>query len=154
MSQNPTEAGRRHRRRRQHERGQSLVEFTLLAPVLLIALIGLAELGNALNSYLTVVNTARDAARLYSRGGAEEAAILAMVATETDRLAADIPTDSMNGCEPNELGVCLEAEGRAPASDALVRVTVCYDHPLLLGIPVILPGPIRMCSTTVMRVAL
>ena len=41
---------RRHRRR--GERGQSLVEFTLLAPVLILGLLGMAEIGNALNSYL------------------------------------------------------------------------------------------------------
>lgn len=155
MSETHTSAGKRSRRRHRRERGQSLVEFTLAAPVLIIALLGLAELGNALNSYLTIVNTARDAARLYSQGGATDSALQAMIDRETGRLAADIPTNSLNACGDKQLGVCKQVLGPAPPSaDARVSIRVCYDHPVIIGIPVILPGPIRMCSTTIMRVAL
>ena len=43
--------------------GQSLVEFTLLLPVLLMMLSGLIEFGFLLNSYLDVIDAAREAAR-------------------------------------------------------------------------------------------
>jgi hypothetical protein len=43
--------------------GQSLVEFTVLLPVLLIMLSGLIELGFLLNYYLDLVDAAREAAR-------------------------------------------------------------------------------------------
>lgn len=45
------------------KRGQSLVEFTLLLPVLLVMLSGLIEFGFMLNSYLDVIDAARDTAR-------------------------------------------------------------------------------------------
>ncbi len=45
-------------------RGQSLVEFTLLLPVLLVMVSGLVEFGFLLNQYLDIIDTAREVARL------------------------------------------------------------------------------------------
>lgn len=45
------------------ERGQSLVEMTLAIPFLLILIWGIVEVGNALLTYVTVSNTAREGAR-------------------------------------------------------------------------------------------
>jgi Flp pilus assembly protein TadG len=44
-------------------RGQSLVEFTILLPVLLIMISGLIEFGFMLNYYLDMIDAAREAAR-------------------------------------------------------------------------------------------
>ncbi len=44
-------------------RGQSLVEYTLTLPVLLIMLSGLVEMGFLLNSYMDVIDAARETAR-------------------------------------------------------------------------------------------
>ncbi len=44
-------------------KGQSLVEFTLMLPVLLMMLSGLVEFGFLLNSYMDVIDAAREAAR-------------------------------------------------------------------------------------------
>jgi Flp pilus assembly protein TadG len=44
--------------------GQSLVEFTLLLPVLLIMISGLVEFGFLLNQYLDLTDAARESARL------------------------------------------------------------------------------------------
>lgn len=44
-------------------RGQSLVEFTVLLPVLLILLSGVIEFGFMLNNYLDLIDAARDIAR-------------------------------------------------------------------------------------------
>lgn len=49
--------------RRSGARGQSLVEFTILLPLLLIMLSGLIEFGFLLNFYLDVIDGAREAAR-------------------------------------------------------------------------------------------
>lgn len=57
---------RRHSNRRSSSRGQSLVEITLLFPVLLILLSGLVEFGFALNEYLTLQDAVRNAARFAS----------------------------------------------------------------------------------------
>lgn len=44
--------------------GQSIVEFTLMLPVLLIMISGLIEMGFMLNFYLDLIDTAREVARL------------------------------------------------------------------------------------------
>jgi hypothetical protein len=58
---------RNHDRKRNKDRrksvGQSLVEFTVLLPVLLIMLSGLIEFGFLLNSYLDLIDAARESAR-------------------------------------------------------------------------------------------
>ena len=51
---------------RQRKRGQGLVEFTIMFPVLLVMLSGLMEFGFLLNEYLDILDAAREAARFAS----------------------------------------------------------------------------------------
>ena len=43
--------------------GQSLVEFALLVPILMLIMVGVVDLGRVYYAYLTVVNSAREGAR-------------------------------------------------------------------------------------------
>ena len=52
--------------RRRRERGQSIVEFALMAPILLILLSGLFEFGFLFTYYLAVLDSARNTARAFS----------------------------------------------------------------------------------------
>jgi Flp pilus assembly protein TadG len=56
------------RRGRGKSIGQSLVEFTVLLPVLLVMISGLIEFGFMLNYYLDLIDAAREAARWASDG--------------------------------------------------------------------------------------
>jgi len=47
-----------------NEKGQSLVEFAILLPLLLLLMMGILEFSLMLNSYLTINNSAREGARL------------------------------------------------------------------------------------------
>jgi hypothetical protein len=49
-------------------RGQSLVEMTLILPIMLLMFIGVLEVGWALRGYLTLLNASREAARFAARG--------------------------------------------------------------------------------------
>src|SRR5437660_11990682 len=51
---------RTHRRR---QRGQSLIEFALVGPVLLVLAFGIFDLGRAESANVTVTNSAREGAR-------------------------------------------------------------------------------------------
>jgi len=51
------------------ERGATLVEFSLVLPILFLILIGIFELGMAFKSYLTVAYIAREGARLSAFSG-------------------------------------------------------------------------------------
>lgn len=48
---------------RRNKRGQSLVEFTIMLPILLILISGVVEFGFLLNHYLDVIDAARETAR-------------------------------------------------------------------------------------------
>lgn len=122
------------RKRLSGEKGQSLAEFSLVLPILLVLIIGIVEVGNGLNSYLTVVDAARDGARLGAKGSATEDQIKDLVVKEAERLP--------NGVDPGSITVNI--------SPSEVRVQVCYDHPLIVGLPPIIPDPLTLCSTTSM----
>jgi Flp pilus assembly protein TadG len=130
-------------RRGRGERGQSLVELALTLPVLLLLLVGVAELGNSLNAYITVVDAGRDGARLGSKGAATDAQIQNLVVTEMGRLP--------NQVQLADITVTHNVMSGYPSRKS-IRVTVCYDHSLILGVPLVTPDPIRMCSTTTMPV--
>jgi hypothetical protein len=127
-------------RRGRRERGQALAESALLLPVFLILIVGVIEVTNAMNTYVTIVSSARDGARLGSKGLASDTEIKNLVVTETNRLRVPVdPINDITVTHPQVDGV-----------DA-VRVEVCNDHESLLGIPLIMPDTFRMCSTTSMR---
>jgi hypothetical protein len=54
------------RRLRKDTQGQSLVEFVLLLPLILLMLSGLIEFGFTINTYLDIVDTVREVARFSS----------------------------------------------------------------------------------------
>ena len=56
--------GVRRRRRADGEAGQSLVEFSLILFPLFFILLGIIQFGLIFNTYVTMTNAARDAARL------------------------------------------------------------------------------------------
>jgi Flp pilus assembly protein TadG len=129
------------------ERGQALVELTIALPVIILLFLVLVELGSALNSYMTVLATARDGARLGAQPETTDAEIRSLVTVETERLANTIPTS----CNGNNAGICI-TRGTTSSVNS-IKVQVCYDHPVIVGIPVLAPGPIKICSQTTMRIA-
>ncbi len=127
------------------ERGQSIVELAFIAPILILLILGIAELGSGLNSYLTVINASRDGARL-GAASADDASIRSLVEKETAKLTNPLPSS----CSPGSAGICITHDGTGSTSS--VKVNVCYDHPLLLGgIRGVLSGTLRMCTETTMR---
>jgi Flp pilus assembly protein TadG len=58
------------------EKGQSLVEFALVLPVLLLLLFGIVDFGRAFHAYLTIDHVGRDAARTASIGKIDDASIV------------------------------------------------------------------------------
>lgn len=54
--------------RMKSEQGQSLVEFAIVLPLLLLLLLGIVDFGRAFHAYLTVDHAGREAARAASIG--------------------------------------------------------------------------------------
>jgi Flp pilus assembly protein TadG len=129
---------RRRRRSRRGEAGQSLVELGLMLPLILILVIGVIEVNNALNAYITVVNSARDGARLGSKGGASTVDIQTLVRKDLERL----PQPTVNG-DVTVVNTVVDGV------DA-VAVTSCYDHKTILRVNLLMPETFRICSKTTM----
>jgi Flp pilus assembly protein TadG len=122
-----------------------MVEFALTAPILVLLLFGLVELGNGMNSYLTILASGRDGARLGAQGAASDTDIRNLITVETARLPVTIPT----ACTPGSAGMCITHSTTGGVNS--VEVEVCYAHPLILSGLGVIPNPLTMCSTTTMR---
>jgi hypothetical protein len=84
------EAGARERRRTggAGERGNALVEFTLLLPLLLLILLGCSEICLLLERQIRLIHLSREAASVYSRGAGVQQTLGGILAADGD-LALD-----------------------------------------------------------------
>jgi hypothetical protein len=138
----PASAKRRTERpRRRRERGQAIAETGLLLPFFLILILGVVEVTNAMNAYVTLIASARDGARLGSKGLATDPEIKNLIVVETDRLRDTV--DPVND---------ITIDHTTVDGVNAVRVKVCTDYTLLLGVTLVMPDNYRMCTSTSMRV--
>jgi hypothetical protein len=127
--------------KRTGELGQAVVELALVLPIFVTLLAGVIEIGDAINSYITVIDVSRDSARLASKGQATDAQIRNMAAVEMERL--DDPFNRVDD---------MTITHNVVPGDASIRVRVCSNHSLMLpGLSIILEDPFRMCASTTMR---
>jgi hypothetical protein len=64
---------------RKRESGQSIVEFTLVLPFLLLLILGMVEIGMAFYNYIIIASANREGARLAARGRFSDEDIFARV---------------------------------------------------------------------------
>ncbi len=79
--------GTRIRKLGRRERGSSLVELAMVAPLLVMMLVATADIGSAITTYITLNNAAREGARLAGRGnvfGVEQ--VLQVVAEQSNNV--------------------------------------------------------------------
>ncbi len=114
------------------KRGQGIVEFTLVLPILLMLLIGVAEVGYALRNYILVVNACREGARLAARG--EETSEIFTQVTN----AGDVICTSSENCAPGTdptagvivTKVVLDSDGEVaevPVAEAAGPVSTAFS---------------------------
>ena len=128
------------RRILKREDGQGVVEMAFILPLILVIIVGVIEVGDSMNAYITLVDSARDGARLGSKNVATDDDIKHLVMIETDRLRDDIAADDITITHTT-------VDGKEA-----IRVEVCNDRSLIMNIPLVMPDSFRMCSTTTMRV--
>jgi hypothetical protein len=130
-----------------------MVEFALTAPIIVLLLLGLVEMGHAFNSYMTIVAASRDSARLGSQFGTGDASqdmMRNLIFNETNRLENGGVPDEDN-CGNDNAGICIDAT--TVGGEPRLNVKVCYDHELIIGVPGFGDGPLTLCSDTTIRVA-
>lgn len=119
---------------RERERGASLVEASIIVPLLLLLVIGIMEYGLAFKDYLTVSYLSREGARLGALAGDADSADcdiltgLAELITPTDLARLDYieiyeahqstgaqgATNRATYTDPNDPSVCTEPTGGQP----------------------------------------
>ena len=125
---------RRIRNTRKNEKGQSLVEFALVVPLLLLLVIGIFEFGRAWMTQNILTGAAREAVRILAVPTGSTAA--AWDRADNVLRSAGIATANI--------------DVRDAASYQPVSVIVTYNFPVLTGL---IPGldNILLSSTTTMR---
>jgi Flp pilus assembly protein TadG len=118
-------------------RGQSLVEFTLVLPVFLLLLIGIAEFGRAWMTRNILTGAAREAVRI--------AAIQGNTASALSRANAILASAGISGAAVNVL------DDGAPFGTC--QVTVTYNFPVTVAgfLPGLSGKNFPLSSTTTMR---
>ena len=152
--------------RRRGERGQSLVEFSLVFPIIILLVVGFWEIGRAVFAYNTVANAARQGARVAAvnqladvtecdesrpiddpyephwsmRGCAILAGKALGIDTTNVSVTYDPPPDTTLDCDPTIHIGCI------------VSVTVTYDFSVSTPFVSMLIGPFTMSQTSQMPV--
>ena len=71
------------------KKGQSLIELTLLFPLMLLLVYGVVEVGQIISTYLTLTHTSREGANLTSRGTLPDTALDAIIAAAAPTIRDD-----------------------------------------------------------------
>lgn len=138
---------RRGRRRRE---GQSLVEFAVVLPVFMLILAGIIDFGMGLYSQMTVINAAREGARL----GVVQPGDLPAIEARVEAMAAGLDASQLTVPAP----ACLRPSGSSfvtctgtqwVSGDAVV-VEVEYDYRMIW--PLAFGNTIHLSSTVQMRI--
>ncbi len=137
---------------KRRERGQSLAEFAILLPLLLILTLGAIDYGRVYFAYVSVTNAARNGAQYASvspDAAADEAGVREAVLDETSALLDTSPTNPsvVLVSPPPASPSCQDADANPCA-----RVTVHYTFHTLVSWPG-LPSSIEVQRTVEMRVA-
>ena len=121
-----------------NQKGQALVEFALILPILLLLVMGILQFGMMLNSYLTIENASREGARVGIIGSTNAEIINAIIATSPS-------------LDPNKLTVTITPTNRV-AGDTLT-VAINYNYELIVPIiSSLLNNEVTLNSQTSMRV--
>ena len=123
-----------------NRKGQSLVETALVLPIIILIIMGIIDFGMMFNNYLIVSNASREGART-AAVGATDSKIVSVVKT----VSATLDNTKIST-------VISPVEALRKKGDEVV-VKVIYEYELLTPmIESLLPGPVELKGTAVMRV--
>lgn len=119
-----------------NERGQTMVEFALVAPVLILLLFAVIQFGIVYHNYVTITDAAR--------AGARKAAVSRLEANPEAVATAAVHSSASN-LDLGELDVYVTAPAWEHGKDVTVEARYPYEIDLL-GIP-ITKGELKSATT-------
>ena len=106
------------------ERGQTMVEFALVLPIVVLLLFAVVEMGIVFNHYVTLTDAARAGARK---------AIVVRLGGATQADARQAALDAASGLDPLKLGLTILAPSwTTPGSEVTVTATYPCQVDLLI----------------------
>ncbi|RAP73726.1 TadE/TadG family type IV pilus assembly protein [Paenibacillus montanisoli] len=119
------------------QKGQSMVEFALLLPLVLLLICGIVDIGRLMFAYASLNMTAQEAVRLGGLGSSD----------------AEIETyakDHLIIGNPDDLEVTISPNESARKSGDNVKVALSYELPMITPIiKGIMPTPILSVNSTI-----
>jgi len=122
-----------------NQRGQALVEFAIILPILLLLVMGIFQFGMMINSYLTIQNITREGARAASIGWVDSEII--------HRMEAISPT-----LDHNQLSIDITPSQGVRRSGESLTVKASYQYSMTVPIISNLFDEITLNAETSMRV--
>lgn len=129
--------------RRLRPHGQSLVEFALLLPLIILILFGATDLGRAFQAYIAVTNASREGARQGAIDRLDQTAMIAAAQQEAGFFHKD-----KDGNDISDVVVTITCDNDPCAQYHPIQVEVCYDFDLILS--AFFTQPITICRDTEM----
>ncbi|MEN6328104.1 MAG: TadE family protein [Syntrophomonas sp.] len=121
------------------EEGQSLVEFAMVLPLLLLLLMGIIEFGRIISAYMVINNLAREGARFAAVG-------------KTDSQITTLLFDERATLDQERLEVSFSPVYSDRVKGEPLKVTVNYSVDLITPvIPEFLTNPLPISSECTMR---
>jgi Flp pilus assembly protein TadG len=105
-----------------NERGQTMVEFALVVPILCVVLFGIMQFGALYNDYVTLTDA--------SRVGARKATV-SKYEVNPEAVAEAAARNSAKGLDPDKLGVLVSATAWERGQSVTVVATYPYEIDLL-----------------------
>ncbi len=121
-------------------KGQSMVEFALVLPILIVLLVGIFEFGQIFNVYLQINHASREGARTG-----------ALLGTDTE--IVQMVSDSSPTLDPTLMTVTITPSESSRTRGESVEVQVEYDYQVVVGlIGDIISDNINLTTQTTMRI--
>jgi hypothetical protein len=119
---------RRARRRDRDQSGLALIEFALVAPVLVLLVFGTIEFGFAFNNNLELRSASREGARLGAvNNGCTTDPICGTADAQRDQLIAATRSRAQGLAGPQEIRISVSRSGALVGTDSVV---VCLNYTL------------------------
>jgi len=122
-----------------NQKGQALVEFAIILPLLLLLVMGIFQFGMMINSYLTIQNITRE--------GARAAVVGSMDSEIIHRMKQISPT-----LNHNQLSIDITPSQGIRRSGESLTVKVSYRYPMTVPIISNLFSEVTLNAKTSMRV--
>ncbi|MEX0786634.1 MAG: TadE family protein [Dehalococcoidia bacterium] len=139
---------RRQRRRDRGERGQALVEFSLVSIIFFFLVFGIIDFGLGLHSWISVTNAAREGARVGAVQAPSDGSLDCNPLPEDGSIELKLCETAAN-LDPEKISITV-TNAQGDPGDA-ITVAVDYEYDLITPLANLLQSTLTLSSSTQMR---